>query len=458
MNRLWVRLTLAFAVITLVSVGTVAVLADWQAGNEFQQYVGQQQMLALGGLADDLAAYYQRVGSWNGVETTLANYPGPGMGLGRGAGNGRPALLLSDAGGTIVYDARTGRAGDTLNAAERGQAVVISVAGHAVGYLIVASTGRGPAGLAAAEQAFLNQLRNTFLIAAGLALGLGLLLSVWISWTLSAPLAQVRQAARAFAVHQWEQRVPVRGADEVADVARAINQMAGALQGAETQRRHLLADIAHELRTPLAVLQGNLRALIDGVYPLEVAEIATVYDQSRMISRLVDDLSELALAEAGHLRLSLADIELAPVVQAAIDDWEGVAQEQSITLRQSLASHLPSVRADATRLTQILHNLMGNALQHTPPGGSVTISAQALGHGARLTVIDTGEGIAPEDLPRVFDRFYRGDQARSRSSGGSGLGLAIAKALVEAMGGTIVAESQVGVGSTFTVTLASATR
>ncbi len=280
-------------------------------------------------------------------------------------------------------------------------------------------------------------------------------LSVWISRTLSVPLAQARQGARAFAGRQWEQRVPVRGADEVADVARAINQMAEALQGAEVQRRHLLADIAHELGTPLAVLQGNLRAMLDGVYALEITGIATVYDQSRLISRLVDDLGQLALAEAGYLPLSLADIELGPVVQAVVDDWSGVAQEQSITLHPSLALNLPMVQADVTRLTQILHNLLGNALRHNLPGGSVTISAEALARGVRLAVTDTGEGIAPDDLPRVFDRFYQGDQARSRGSGGSGLGLAITKALVEAMGGTIVAESQVGVGSTFTVMLAS---
>jgi two-component system OmpR family sensor kinase len=457
MNRLWVRLTLAFVLITLVSVGTVALLADWQAGNEFQQYVGQQQMLAQRGLADDLAAYYQRVGSWQDVQAFLANYAGPGMGGGgRGPGNGRPALLLADGAGTIVYDARTGRAGSVLNAGEQGQALVISVAGQTVGYLLVSPAGRGAAaGLAAAEQAFLSQLRNTFVIAMVIALGLGLVLSIWISWTLSAPLAQVGQAARAFAGRHWESRVPVRGADEVADVARAINQMAGALQGAEAQRRQLLADIAHELRTPLAVLQGNLRALIDGVYPLDVAEIATVYDQSRLVSRLVDDLGQLALAEAGHLPMNLADIQLSPVLQAVVDDWTAVAQEQSITLQPPVTANLPPVRADATRLTQVLNNLLANALRHTPPGGSVTISAVKWDQGVRLTVSDTGEGIAPEDLPRVFDRFYRGDKARSRGSGGSGLGLAITKALVEAMGGTIAAESQVGVGSTFAVTLSS---
>ena len=456
MNRLWLRLTLAFAAITLVSVGTVALLADWQAGNEFQQYVGQQQMLAQSGLADDLAAYYQRVGSWDGVQTLLASYVGPGMGAGHGVGNGRPAMLLADADGTIVYDARSGQAGGKLSAAEQGQALAISVANQTVGYLIVSSAGRGPAGLATAEQAFLNQLHNTFLIAAVAALGLGLLLSVWISRSLSAPLAQVQQAARAFAGHHWEQRVPVRGADEVADVAQAINQMAGALQGAESERRQLLADIAHELRTPLAVMQGNLRAMLDGVYPLEVAEIATVYDQSRLISRLVDDLGQLTLAETGHLRLSLTEIEIGPVVQAAIEDWTGVAQEQSITLRQALGPHLPKVRADANRLTQVLHNLIANALRHTPPGGSVTVSAEALAGGVRLVVADTGEGIAPEDLARVFDRFYRGDKARARGRGGSGLGLAITKAFIEAMGGTVVAESQVGVGSSFTVMLLSA--
>ncbi|MEP7356012.1 MAG: ATP-binding protein [Anaerolineales bacterium] len=457
MNRLWVRLTLAFALTTLVSVGTVALLADWQASNAFRQYVGQQQLLAQAGLAGDLSAFYQRTGSWAGVQTVMAAYAEPGAGGGQGPGRGRPALLLADQNGLIVYDSRTGRAGDALTAAEQGQALGIVVEGQTVGWLVMATAGRGAGNMAAAEQAFLDQLRNTFLVAALLALALGLGLSVWISRTLSAPLAQVRQAARAFAGHHWEQRLPIRGAEEVADVARAMNNMAETLQGAEVQRRNLLADIAHELRTPLAVLQGNLRAVLDGVYPLEMGEVATVYDQSRLISRLVDDLGQLALAEAGQLRLNLVEIDIRPVVQAAVETWTGVAQEQTITVRPALAAQLPWVQADAARLTQILNNLLANALRHTPPGGSVTLAAEALDEGVRLSVADTGDGIAPADLARVFDRFYRGDKARARGSGGSGLGLAITKALVEAMGGTIAVTSQVGVGSTFTVTLPRAT-
>jgi two-component system OmpR family sensor kinase/two-component system sensor histidine kinase BaeS len=310
--------------------------------------------------------------------------------------------------------------------------------------------------LAAAEQAFLDQLRNTFVVAALLAMGLGLVLSVWISWTLSAPLAHMRQAASAYAAHQWEKRVPVHGADEVSDVARSLNSMADELQRAEIQRRNLFADIAHELRAPLTVLQGNLSALLDGVYPLEMSEVATVYDQSRLLSRLVDDVSQLALAEAGHLRVDLAQIAAGPIVQSTVEALAGAAQAQRIALVVTVAPQLPAVRADPSRLTQILHNLLTNALRHTPPGGHITVTAEAQGQGVRLAVRDTGEGIGPEDLPHVFDRFYRADKTRARATGGSGLGLAIAKALVEAMGGTITAESQVGAGSTFGVWLPAA--
>ncbi len=458
MNRLWVRLTLAIAACTLVSVGTVAVFADWQASNEFQQYVGQQQMLAQSGLVDELAAFYQRQGSWDGVQVILASYAGPGMGGGAGAGRGRPSLLLADAAGTIVYDARTGRAGSALTASEQRQALTISAGGQTVGYLVVAGAGRGAQGLAAAEQAFLDQLRSTFVVATLLALGLGLTLSLWISWTLSAPLAQMGQAARAFAAHRWDQRVPVRGAEEVAEVARSLNSMADDLQQAEAQRRNLFADIAHEVRTPLTVLQGNLRALLDGVYPLDMGEIATVYDQSRQLGRLVDDLGQLALAEAGHLSLNVVDTEVGSVVAAAVDAVTATAQAQSITLRAQVAPGLPAVRADANRLSQVLHNLLANALRHTPAGGRITVAAQTLDRGVRMSVEDTGEGITPDDLPHVFDRFYRGDKARSRGTGGSGLGLAIAKALVEAMGGAISVESQPGAGSTFAVWLPAAQR
>jgi two-component system OmpR family sensor kinase/two-component system sensor histidine kinase BaeS len=228
--------------------------------------------------------------------------------------------------------------------------------------------------------------------------------------------------------------------------------MADELQRAETLRRNLMADIAHELRTPLTVMQGSLRALLDGVYPLELHEIASIYDETRLLSRLVADLRELALAESGQLALNVQAVEVAPVLQATADQFSAAADTQQTRLVLSNTAVLPDVQADPDRLKQVLHNLLTNALRHTT-SGTITVSGEALDERIRISVQDTGEGIAPEDLGHVFDRFYRADSSRARSTGGSGLGLAIAKAWVEAMGGTIGVTSQPQHGSIFWFTL-----
>jgi two-component system OmpR family sensor kinase/two-component system sensor histidine kinase BaeS len=319
--------------------------------------------------------------------------------------------------------------------------------------------GWGAGALAPAEQSFLNQLRSTLIIAALAAGGLGILLGVAISWSLAAPLASVARAARAFANHKWDQRVNVGGAAtrEVAEVANAVNAMADSLQQAETLRRQLMADIAHELRTPLTVLQGNLRALLDGVYPLELGEIATLYDETRLLNRLVDDLRELSLAEAGQLQLNLRATDIRALLQTAAASFMPVAEAQAVSLALEATDTMPLATSDPDRLAQVVRNLLSNALRHTPGGGNVTLSASAEKKMIRVVVADTGDGIPAEELPRVFDRFYRGDMSRARARGGSGLGLAIAKTWVMALGGEIGVESAPDQGSRFWFTVPVAT-
>jgi two-component system OmpR family sensor kinase/two-component system sensor histidine kinase BaeS len=299
------------------------------------------------------------------------------------------------------------------------------------------------------EDRFLDRLYVTLIFAAVAAGGIGMLLGLGISRTIAAPLAGLANAAHDFASRKWDRRVPVQGTDEVADVARAFNSMADALQRSEILRRNLMADIAHELRTPLTVMQGNLRALLDGIYPLDMREVATLYDETRLLSRLVADLRELALAEAGQLPLNMQTVELKTALSNSIEKFALAAEAQETTI-EIAGTPMPNVHADPDRLVQVMHNLVGNALRYTA-GGRVTVSTELVDNFVRIRVTDTGTGIAPEDLPHIFDRFYRGDDSRAGSN--TGLGLAIAKTWVEAMGGTIGVESNAGTGSTFWFTL-----
>jgi two-component system OmpR family sensor kinase len=455
-NRLWLRLSLAFVLVTLIGVVTVTLLVDWSAGSEFRQYVMRRDMMSQGDLMGTLTAFYQRQGNWNGVVDVLAAETRRSLGQGRGMMVGRPAMLLADADYRVIYDERGTRLNSTLDQDERANALPVTVNGCTVGYVLVSSPGRDT--LQPAEQAFLDQLRSTLVIAALIAGGVGIALGVAISRGITRPLARLADTARAFAARDWTRRAAATGTREIADVAAAFNEMADELQRSETQRRNLMADIAHDLRSPLTVMQGNLQALLDGVYPLERTEIASLFDETRLLSRLVDDVRELTLAEAGQLPLNIRPVDVAASLRATAAHFALAAEAQNVEIGLDIPGQLPMALADADRLTQVLRNLVTNALRHAP-GGQITLSvrAQAPAPGCagriRIIVADTGEGIPPEDLPHIFDRFYRGDKSRTRTGGGTGLGLAIAKTWVEAMGGEIGVESQAGSGSRFWFTL-----
>jgi len=264
------------------------------------------------------------------------------------------------------------------------------------------------------------------------------------------------KAADALAQGDLSARAPVQGSREFRHFARSFNRLAETLETADRQRRELMADVAHELRTPLAVIQGNLEGLRDGVYEATPDHLDLVLDETYKLSRLVEDLRLLTLAEAGQLTLDVQTLNVRQLLADVRDTYAYQAGEADISLALDLAESLPPLSADPQRLGQVLGNLLTNALRHTPPGGAVTLGAAVVpGENLlQLWVSDTGEGIPPDDLMRIFDRFWRGDVARSRTTGaGSGLGLAIAKSLVEAHRGRIWAESELGLGTTVTCQL-----
>jgi signal transduction histidine kinase len=270
---------------------------------------------------------------------------------------------------------------------------------------------------------------------------------------ITSPLNQTMKAADALAEGDLSVRVSEGGGGEFRRLARSFNHMAQSLEVADRQRRELLADVAHELRTPLTVIQGNLEGLRDGVYDATTEHLDLVLDETHKLGHLVDDLRLLTLAEAGQLPLDFQVLDVSQLLADVRDAFACPAHEGQVSLTVDVSGPLPPLIADPQRLGQVLGNLVTNALRHTPPGGQVTLGAdlpsgEAVPRGVRLWVADTGEGIAAEDLPRIFDRFWRADPARSHEArAGSGLGLAIAKSLVEAHGGRIWAQSQVGQGT-----------
>lgn len=296
--------------------------------------------------------------------------------------------------------------------------------------------------------------RSTFwsVIAGGTAAG-GL--SYWVSRRIVQPLTQIRQITNKFAAGHLDERLPPSEIPEINQLATSFNRMAVSLEDVENRRRELVSDLTHELRTPLTVIRGYLEELADNRIEASPSVYQRLAKETRRLERLINDLQELSKAEAGYLPIKLQAVSLCPLLESLIEKFSDQLLEDGPQLRLDCPEYLPLVRADIDRVEQVLVNLIGNALTYTETG-SITIRAGTQAEETKISVpqvwvavTDTGVGIAPQDLPHIFERFWRADRSRNQHTGGTGIGLAISKRLIELQGGQIEVESQLGVGSTF---------
>jgi len=302
-----------------------------------------------------------------------------------------------------------------------------------------------------AETQLRRQLLRTNLIAGVTSAAIALAVALYLAVTLSRPLRRIRAGAEAMGAGDLETRVPESGDDEIGAVAEALNRLAETLQQEEALRKESVADLAHELRTPVMGLLARVEAAQDGVLDDHAANLSAMHDEALRLTRLLDDLSALADAERPGLLLSEEPVDLGALAQAQADAFADAFAGKAIAL--TCEAQTVVVDGEPRRLEQIVVNLLSNALRYTDPGGSVTLVVERDGGDATLEVADTGIGIPPEDQPHVFTRFWRGEKSRSRATGGAGIGLSIVRELVRAHGGTIAVDSAPGRGSVFRVTL-----
>jgi len=442
-GSLFWKLMAVFAIVILIGIGGALLLAGRTTADEFRRYArssGDESRWEE--TAADLAGYYAVHGSWDGIASLLRR------GQGRGAGTG-PPLRLADAAGRFVADQTGTGVGQTASAGELEAGLPILVDGERVGTLLTP----GGEWLTVEQQSFLEQMRVTLIVSGGAALVVALILGALLVRSITRPLQQLTDASRTIAAGDLDTRVSVRSRDEVGQLADAFNLMAADLARAEKARRNQTADVAHELRTPLTVIQGALEAMLDGVYPTDRENLQAALAQTHTLSRLVEDLRLLALADAGQLGLHTAPLDPAPFLREMVETHRIQAQERGVDLALEMPASIPLVEADRDRLAQVMGNLLSNALRYVSEGEHVTVRAETQGREVIVAVTDDGPGIPPKDLPHLFERFWRGDHARRRATGGSGLGLTIARSLIEAHSGRLWAESVEGEGSTFTFAL-----
>lgn len=433
------RLLLSFGLVVLLALGGGYLLVDRSVDRAFQSFLVRDIHERDLTFARLIASYYARTGSWEGIAEALSQ-------------NARHfPFVLADADGQVLHSGETSFDAERLSDERLESGVPLRVDGERVGTLvpIVPRPPTGPV-----QETFLSSV-NRALWMTGLVSGaVAILLATLLIRQMTGPVRRLDKAAKRISQGDLSERVDARGSDELARLGRSFNEMAESLQKTEQDRRNMIADIAHELRTPISVVRSGLEGMMDDVLEPNPENVAALHGKTLLVSRLVSDLQELAMADAGQLSIDPDDVSLPDVVDRITATIEDQFDDQGIALQTDLADDLPTVFADRDRLEQVLINLLSNAMRHTPEGGTVTIEAvQRDDAHLQVSVCDTGSGLTEEDGAHVFDRFYRADKSRSRGSGGTGLGLPIAKAIVDAHGGAIWAENAPDRGACFRFTL-----
>ena len=493
MKNSWLFKLLAAFLLVIAVVGVITSLMTSRATfDAFDLYTSRNGEIWAVRLAPQLADYYQSNQNWDGIDLWIEenlflqnteneigsgvggqNSAGMGQGHGPGSGMGMlnhgddlsmmgafgQRLILADENGIVIYDSVDELVGRHFSDSDLQNGTAITAASTQVGTLFV-TTGGNPDRVSPADEFLLSVRRavtGSTIVAGLIALALGIFLFI----QMTAPLRKLRHAASSIAAGDLTQRVDIRGRDEFAELGRTFNGMADSLALAEQQRRHLMADVAHELRTPLTAIQGTLEGMQDGVLPMDAEQLEALVAETNLLNRLIGDLRLLSLAEARQLKLEKVETDLARLVGEVVERSQTLAAAKEITVSLENQDDQVILMLDPQRFTQVLNNLIHNALQYTPQGGEIIVELKRTQTSPiTISVTDTGSGISAEDLPHVFDRFYRADKSRTRLSGGSGLGLAIVKELVEAHGGDVSAQSPVfskpdgeGYGSRFIITL-----
>ena len=441
-HSLHFRLLTAFALVIIVTISSVFFFTYQTTRGEISRFGERMELMRARRVEVELSTYYYHQGCWEGIQPFVAQW---GNLYGR-------RIILTDNNGVVVADSGGELLGKLYEADAPGRPMSTLRGTGTIGVLYINPKVSPEIDLASLHLVY-RAIGRFFLWGGLLAVAIALLLTFVLSRRILAPVKALTHAARRVGKGDFSQRVHFKGKGEVGELARSFNSMADDLERAEQLRRNMVADVAHELRTPLSNIRGYLEAVRDGVMKPDADTIRSLDEEATLLSQLVDDLQELSLAEAGELKMDYQTEDIAKLIKQTVAVMQAQAMAKGLSISIDLPDKLPSVNIDSYRISQVLRNLLENAVAHTAKGDTITVIARGQGNWVEVTVADTGEGIPAEDLPNIFERFFRIDKSRARATGGSGLGLTIAKRLVEAHGGRIEVHSELGKGSRFIFTL-----
>lgn len=433
------RLLMAFTLAILVAIGSTFFFVGLSARNEIRRWEEHGNIVGNARLEGVLSRYYLQYGNWTEVQPFVEQIE-----FLRGQ-----RIILSDTAGIVIADSQRELLGKQYHPDSPGTVLLTTREDRPV---ILHFTPRSSTDFSSPQRLYQPIIR--FLLWGGLvAITIALVITFFMSRKILAPIKALTVTARQLGKGDFSRRIQIQDKGELGELAHAFNSMASNLEQVEQLRRNMIADAAHELRTPLSNVRGYLEAISDGIIAPDDNIIRSLDEEVMILSRLVDDLHDLSLAEAGELKLERQREDIDRLIKQIATAIQPQISEKGLLLAIDVPDKLPPVNIDSHRIGQVLRNLLENAVVHSNRGDSITVAARQQTDQIEVSVIDTGEGIPDEDLPKIFERYYRVDKSRTRASGGSGLGLTIARRLVEAHGGNIRVESTPGKGSCFTFTV-----
>ncbi|MFC2012919.1 sensor histidine kinase [Chloroflexota bacterium] len=432
------RLLIAFTMAIVIAIGTVFFFINQVTQGEIRQFEERAARIRSGNLEMGLLHYYFQQGEWEGVQPLVEQW----------SNLYGQRVILTNTTGTVVADSDEHLLGELLSPDSPGKTLLSPWGAGTIGTLHII-----PESDFSSMQILFRAIGLFFIWGGLIAVTFALIMTFFLSRRILSPVKALTVTARRLGKGDLSQRVNLKTRGEVEELAQAFNSMASDLERAEHLRRNMVADVAHELRTPLSNLSGYLEAIRDEIIKPDARTIRSLNEEASALSRLVNDLQELSLAEADELKLDCQPDDITRLINQTVAAMQAHVKKRRLSISVDLPDKLPRANIDVYRISQVLRNLLENAVAHTPRGGTITITAREQANHIEVAVTDTGEGILDEEMDNIFERFYRVDKSRNRATGGSGLGLTITKRLVEAHGGSIRVQSEPGAGSRFSFTI-----